>query len=227
MRDQQAAQSFADQAVVAKQKREELRIAAEAAFQAAQEAAAAAAAAVAAEEENKRRLEVQIQVLEEDLLITEAQYQEGERIRNARRRPAGRLPRRRTTPRRRSAACGRGRRRSLRPGRLAQNAREQLRRWRRRSPRLERLGPPRLRLDLRPTTATASTPSTDTYRLHTGTDVAASCGQPIAAAAGGTVIYAGWNGTYGNFVMINHGNGLTTGYAHILRPAASCVGSGQ
>ena len=47
------------------------------------------------------------------------------------------------------------------------------------------------------------------------TDIAASCGRPIYAASSGTVEYAGWNGTYGIFVRINHGNGLTTRYAHM------------
>ena len=52
--------------------------------------------------------------------------------------------------------------------------------------------------------------------FHQGTDIAASCGQGIYAASSGTVVYAGWNGTYGNFVMIDHGGGITTGYAHIV-----------
>ena len=51
--------------------------------------------------------------------------------------------------------------------------------------------------------------------LHTGVDISASCGQPTYAASGGTIEYAGWNGTYGNFIRINHGGGVTTAYAHI------------
>lgn len=54
-----------------------------------------------------------------------------------------------------------------------------------------------------------------TVRFHAGTDLAAGCGIPIYAARGGEVTYAGWNGTYGNFILINHGGGLATGYAHI------------
>lgn len=50
---------------------------------------------------------------------------------------------------------------------------------------------------------------------HKGLDIATSTGTPIGAAAGGTVTYAGWNSTgYGNFVLIDHGNGVQTGYAH-------------
>ena len=52
-------------------------------------------------------------------------------------------------------------------------------------------------------------------RLHAGTDLAAGCGVPIYAARGGQVVYAGWNGGYGNFILINHGDGISTGYAHI------------
>ncbi len=54
-----------------------------------------------------------------------------------------------------------------------------------------------------------------TVMFHSGTDLAGGCGAPIYAAHGGQVVYVGWNGGYGNFVLINHGDGLTTGYAHI------------
>lgn len=51
-------------------------------------------------------------------------------------------------------------------------------------------------------------------RLHEGIDIAASSGTPIRAAAAGTVIHAGWLGGYGNLVVLDHGNGLATAYAH-------------
>jgi murein DD-endopeptidase MepM/ murein hydrolase activator NlpD len=51
-------------------------------------------------------------------------------------------------------------------------------------------------------------------RLHEGIDIAASTGTPIWAAAAGTVIHAGWLGGYGNLVVVDHGNGLATAYAH-------------
>ena len=54
-----------------------------------------------------------------------------------------------------------------------------------------------------------------TVMLHAGTDLAGGCGIPIYAARGGQVVYAGWNGGYGNFILINHGDGISTGYAHI------------
>lgn len=55
-----------------------------------------------------------------------------------------------------------------------------------------------------------------TWRLHTGTDIGAGCYSNIYAASSGTVVYAGRNGTYGNWVEIDHGNGIHTGYAHIV-----------
>ena len=61
-------------------------------------------------------------------------------------------------------------------------------------------------------------------RMHEGIDIAASSGTPIRAAAAGTVIYAGWLGGYGNLVVVDHGNGLATAYAHA---SSILVGVGQ
>ena len=51
-------------------------------------------------------------------------------------------------------------------------------------------------------------------RMHEGIDISASSGTPIRAAAAGTVIHAGWLGGYGNLVVVDHGVGLATAYAH-------------
>lgn len=51
-------------------------------------------------------------------------------------------------------------------------------------------------------------------RLHAGLDIAAPTGTPIRAARGGTVTFAGRRGGYGNTVVIEHGGGLSTLYAH-------------
>ena len=49
---------------------------------------------------------------------------------------------------------------------------------------------------------------------HKGLDIAASCGTPIYAAASGTVEFSGYKGSLGKLVIINHGNGVKTYYAH-------------
>jgi murein DD-endopeptidase MepM/ murein hydrolase activator NlpD len=54
------------------------------------------------------------------------------------------------------------------------------------------------------------------WRLHTGTDLAHGCNQPIYAAHAGRVVYAGPNGTLGNWILIDDGDGFQTGYGHII-----------
>jgi len=56
-------------------------------------------------------------------------------------------------------------------------------------------------------------------RMHQGLDIAAPTGRPITAAKSGTVIVAGWSGGYGQLVVIDHGGGLATAYAHQSRIA--------
>ena len=49
---------------------------------------------------------------------------------------------------------------------------------------------------------------------HTGLDISASKGTPIKVVADGTVTFAKYNGSYGNLVKVDHGNGVETWYAH-------------
>lgn len=66
-------------------------------------------------------------------------------------------------------------------------------------------------------------PITGEYRNHGGTDIGASYGSAIYAADSGTVVRSadGWNGGWGNYVMIDHGNGMQTLYAHMSSRAVS------
>jgi len=59
------------------------------------------------------------------------------------------------------------------------------------------------------------------YRMHTGIDVGAPTGTRLIAAADGYVRFAGWSGGYGTTVIIDHGNGYSTLYAHNSRNRVS------
>lgn len=54
-------------------------------------------------------------------------------------------------------------------------------------------------------------------RMHTGIDIDGSTGQPVGAASGGRVISTGWDGGYGKTVVISHGGGVVTKYAHLSK----------
>ena len=58
-------------------------------------------------------------------------------------------------------------------------------------------------------------------RMHAGVDLAAAYGSPIAAAADGRVLSAGWRGGYGRAVLIQHAGGVETMYGHMSRIAAA------
>ncbi len=65
--------------------------------------------------------------------------------------------------------------------------------------------------------------------IHEGIDISAPNGTPVRAAAAGRVIIAGWSGGYGNLIVIDHGNGIATAYAHLSAIYASggSVAQGQ
>jgi murein DD-endopeptidase MepM/ murein hydrolase activator NlpD len=67
-------------------------------------------------------------------------------------------------------------------------------------------------------------------RMHEGIDITASMNTPVHASAAGRVINAGWLGGYGNLVVVDHGGGLSTAYAHNTSFAVSVgdtVSAGQ
>ena len=59
---------------------------------------------------------------------------------------------------------------------------------------------------------------------HTGLDIGASSGSPVKVAASGTVIWAGYKGSLGNLVVVQHTNGVQTYYGHCSK---IYVSSGQ
>lgn len=58
-------------------------------------------------------------------------------------------------------------------------------------------------------------PITGQKKSHTGIDIASNQGTAVYASDGGSVTLAGWNGGYGNCIMIDHGNGYVTLYGHL------------
>lgn len=60
-------------------------------------------------------------------------------------------------------------------------------------------------------------PILNTIRAHQGVDYAAPSGTPVIAAGDAKVIFRGWRGGYGNTVILQHANGVTTLYAHLAR----------
>ena len=68
-------------------------------------------------------------------------------------------------------------------------------------------------------------PVLGTVRAHKGVDYAAATGTPIMAAGDGRVSFAGWQNGYGRTIIIDHGKGHTTLYAHMSRLGKYKVGS--
>jgi hypothetical protein len=63
----------------------------------------------------------------------------------------------------------------------------------------------------------------DYWSGHLGIDIAGSLGDGVFASDAGVVVFAGWaNGGYGNMIMIDHGNGYQTLYAHLSSVSAVC-----
>ncbi|WP_245561721.1 peptidoglycan DD-metalloendopeptidase family protein [Agromyces italicus] len=197
-----SAQSLGDQAEVAQGEREKLRVAAEAALQAAQEAQAAAEAALAESQAKKVELEAQLSFLKDAEAKTTAAYEEGER-----KRKEEEERKRKEEERRRKEAMENGS-----PGGVATSGWAQpASGW--------------ISGDYGPREVICEN-GYCSNSFHYATDLATGCWAPIYAANSGTVTYSGWSGSYGNFVKIDHGGGISTGYAHIV-DGGLLVGYGQ
>jgi murein DD-endopeptidase MepM/ murein hydrolase activator NlpD len=184
--DRNTAQSLSDQADVAAAALKVLAAEAEDALAAANEAAQAAADAFDEQETNRYALEAQLAVLQSDLTTTKEEFEKGEAERKAAEAAAAAEAARLGSPTNGTPT-----------GVVSSSG------W------------------TRPSGGNVSSgfgmrvnPVTHAYILHAGTDLAAACGTPIFAATSGTVSYAGWYGGYGNFVLLDNGGGVTTGYGH-------------
>ena len=60
-------------------------------------------------------------------------------------------------------------------------------------------------------------PFSEEGEFHTGVDIQAAAGTPVKAAADGVVTVADYRGGYGKLVVINHGNGMESRYAHLSK----------
>ncbi|MBI5365513.1 MAG: M23 family metallopeptidase [Planctomycetes bacterium] len=79
-------------------------------------------------------------------------------------------------------------------------------------------------------TITSTYGSSRSYGNHGALDIAGNNGKAIGAARGGRVTFAGWNGGYGKLVIVSHGSGYTSYYAHMSSIAVrvgQAVSTGQ
>lgn len=211
-----SAQSLSDQAEVARTERDRLQKIAEQKMIAAQQAADAAQAALDEQTENLGTLQAQLAALKDTTAKTVADYQEGERVRKAeaerRRKAAAEAARRAAEEAAKNNNGGGG---GGGGGSAGTGG------WVRPHGGFRSAG-----FGWRPR------PCPNCSNYHYGVDLANGCGSPIFAAHSGTVDYAGPNGNYGNYIRIQHGGGVATGYAHIVNGgfavrSGARVGAGQ
>ena len=212
--DQNSAQALTDQAVVAK---DALKVLSDAAQKALEEAAAAsekAAAALTEQDGNKERLEAQRAVLVNNTATTEADFNTGVQVRAKAAAEAKAIAEAKAAAQSKAAADYAAAHPSTRPaGNGGTSASPSG--W------------------VRPTGGRISSPYgwrvnpyTGDQALHAGTDLAPGCDAPIVAAHSGVVIFAGYNGGYGNFILLDNGDSISTGYGHIVN-GGILVSAGQ
>ncbi|MCK2026259.1 M23 family metallopeptidase [Microbacterium sp. SSW1-47] len=196
-----AAQSLSDQAVVARDERDRLQKIAEGKMVAAQQAADAAQAALDEQSANLATMQAQLAALKDTTATTVAQYQAGVE--------AARKEAERRAAEEAAANAGGNSGGGGTPGSGG---------WVRPHGgyRSSGYGPRSQQCNSRGCSSS----------WHYGVDLANGCGAAIYAAHSGTVDAAFYNGGYGNYVRIQHGGGVATGYAHI-KPGGFAVRNGQ
>ena len=203
-----AAQSYSDQAVQARNERDKLQQEAEQKMIAAQEAAAAAQVALDNQTTHLGNLQAQLAALKDETAKTVAGYQAGvEAERKAREERARKAREEAERIAREQAANGGGNGGAVTGGG-----------WARPSSGYVSSGYGR-----RSSVCNANYCSSS---FHYGYDFAPGCGAAFYAACAGRVGYVGRNGGYGNYIKIDHGGGIGTGYAHIV-DGGFWVGYGQ
>lgn len=211
-----SAQNLSNQAEVKRAERDRLQQEAEQKLAAAQQAAAAAQAALEAQQTNQVTLEAQLAALKDTTAQTVAGYQAGVEAERKAREERERREREEAERRAREAAAAANQGGGGGGGGVVSSG------WARPSyAGVSSWYGPR---------STQCTPNYCASGYHLGLDFGAGCGAGNYAAAAGTVTYAGWNGGYGNYVRIDHGGGVATGYAHnsrLLVGYGQRVGAGQ
>ncbi|CAI9390139.1 M23 family metallopeptidase [Microbacterium sp. T2.11-28] len=217
------AQNLSNQAEVARTERDRLQQEAEAKMIRAQEAATAAQAALDAQSEHLEVLEAQLAALKDTTAATVADYRAGvvarrkareARLRREREEAARRAREEEERRKREEAANGGGGGGSsgggggeVQPSGWVRPAYGYISAW---------FG----------SRGTICSNGYCTSSGHRGIDFAGGCSSPIFAAASGRVIFAGFSGAWGNYIKVDHGGGIVTGYAHI-KPGGYNVGWGD
>jgi murein DD-endopeptidase MepM/ murein hydrolase activator NlpD len=234
--DQNAVQSLVDQSEVVTKERASLAEAAQESYDVAINAAAAAEAALVEQQNNEGVLRAQLAVLIEDRAVTEADYNTGEQIRIAREAAeaaaAAELARQVAAAEAEAAAQRAAAQAAAAAKAEADRAAAAAAAPRPSVPAATAPAPAPAPVVISPGTGSGwtsphsgyissgfgprpSRPVAGVNPFHSGTDIAAGCGTAISAANSGTVIASTYLGSYGNWILIDNGNGIQTGYAHI------------
>ncbi len=186
------AKSLSDQAEIAKTEREKLRVASEAALQAATDASKAADAKLAESQSQSLILTAQLAALQDTTATTVAGYEAGVAERARLELIA-----------RQQAAAAAAAEAATRGVSISDAG------WTNPVPNayISDTYGPRTNFYIPGVGWTGS--------FHNATDLAAGCGSPVYAASSGTVTYAGGASGYGNLLVINHGGGVSSAYGHL------------